>query len=242
MQSASASTQPSSRVPPPVATMRAGVTGLGVDHAPGRERGRLERGAARGRGPCVRSRSTSCPRRSGSCSGTRSPRGYGTHTGTRAGSTGSLPSPSSARRPVEEQPARVARAADEEGAAARCWASRSGSGRSTASGTTAHTISVVPRITSTSPTSPASGDELLGERVDRAAFEHAAGTPDHLAERLPGRVERPATARHARRTTRAARRPIRRSSRTRAPRSPRRSSRSPASPVSAWFATAWAIQ
>ena len=157
-------------------------------------------------GPCVRSRSTSCPRRSGSWSGTRSPRGYGTHTGTRAGSTVLGAVAEQRGRPVEEQPAGVARPADQEGA-------RRGVG---------HRVVVrdLDRLGHDGPhdqrraedhehvTDRArAGHELLGEHVDRAALEHAVRRV-RSPRRAPGRVVRSrASDRRGRRSRRAASRP-----------------------------------
>ena len=106
-----------------------------------------------------------------------------------------------AGRPVAEQPARVARAADEDFPARRVRDRPVARDRRRASvGVTAQTMSVVPRITSTSPSLVGPGDDLLGERVD-AARTRAAGRRRRRAP-LPSRSARAAgAARAARRRT-----------------------------------------
>ncbi len=83
--SASASTHPATRVPPPTATIRR--AGVGEASMMRRVTKPDASKAARriAAPPWVRFRSTTCARRAGSLIGTRSPRGYGTHRGTSCG-------------------------------------------------------------------------------------------------------------------------------------------------------------
>ena len=177
---------------------------------------------------CVRSRSTSCARRVGIlerhalAARVRHPHGHACRVDRRRArcrrrmrSTQLRNSPPALLGPPTRNLPR-----------ARCAGSRSGTRNvDRLVGMTAHTISVVPRITSTSPTSSRAGDELLGERVDRAALEHAARRGRAPRRAVARRRRSSASARHARRTRRASASSHCRSSRTAGSRSRRRSSR-----------------
>ena len=149
---------------------------------------------------------------------------------------------SSAVDPVEEEPARVARAADEELAAPRCAGSCSSSGPSTGSGITAQTISVVPQITSTSPTSsaPATSCSPIASIVPPSSTQPGrpvtspSGWPDGADASASGRARAP----HSASFVLVPLLPV--EQRARGRRDGRRDR--PASPDSAWFATACAIQ
>ncbi len=193
VQSASAWIHASTRVPPPVATMRCAGVGRRVDHAARDEARRFERGAPDRcrvvreveidelRAP-RRSPGTAPARRAGTAPRSEPDPGSPTDAGVPS------PAPVAVGRahavdPVEEQSARVARAAERGTCPARCAGSSSGRATSTGSGITAQTMSVVPQITSTSPSSsqPATSCSPIASIVPPSSTQ--PGRPRHLGER-----------------------------------------------------------